>query len=116
MNNSLISNQFQKDRQNAVGAKATSNDSGQTLQRHKGKITAVNSNGSYQVGLLGGDGETVVKTFDGIFVLGDDTEKAVDTVVVLEFEGNKHPYILSTGSGGSSTCAIQLNNFGVLYG
>lgn len=116
MDSSLIANQLQKDRENAVSARPYSNDTGNRLQLYEGKVRTVNPNSTYQVELLGDDGYTVLALYDGVLILGAETDFSVGDIVVLMFKAKDYPVILATGGGGGSTCSIGIQTFGVLFG
>lgn len=115
MDSSLIANQLQKDRENAVSARPYSNDSGNRLQIYTGKIRTVNT-GNYDVEVLGDDGYTVLDIEPAVLVVGSEAEYSVGDIVCLIYGAKKYPSILATGGGSGSTCSVSINSFGVKFG
>ena len=111
MIDSMIANQLQKDRQNAVISKPDSNFTGYPQQLIDAIVKVDNGNNTYQVAILGKDGATEVKTFDGVF---SSVSKNVNDIVVLKFTSPTTCEILATGGGGTS-CSMTINALGIIY-
>jgi len=116
MQNSIFTIQQNKDRLNQVSARENRNSTGKANEFYIGKIKTSHANGTYEIELLGDDGTTVIRTYDGVFNIGSSATYSVGETVHLKFANQDQPEIFAAGGSGATSCAIGLYTFGVKYG
>lgn len=96
-----------------VEARSQTNAVGNPDVLQIGKVSQVFPDGGAKVDIID-DGNNVVGTHDYAVPVPHASLNIGDLVWLVQLPGSTCPYILV--SGGGSTCATAVNNFGVLFG